>query len=199
MTQEVLNNILGIIGALTGFCGLCISIYVLHKEKIKLVVFHPANAKHSSHVGFNMSYNGTDDYGAPNYKYHPYCLLLWLRIINKSKTTTTILEMSLKVPKHKESIIYSQTSDLFDIATEYSQGAEGNVKIISSSYREKTNKLPIALKPYTVNEGYFCFLDLEHVSQKPFKAILKIKTPQKITKHKLFIIPTHPKKCNISQ
>ena len=195
MTQSLFNNILATIGAITGLSGLCISIFLLHKERIRLDVYHPSNTDDIALVGFNRTLNGYVS-GVPEYTYSPYAIKLWLRITNKSKSPTTILEMSLLVPNCKESILYSQTPNDYIIATNYTIDKNNKIDIKSNYHFPHPSKPPILLEPYTATEGDFFFLNLNKIDTKPFKAVIKIKTPQRISKHKIMINPIHPKKLN---
>lgn len=190
MKQSLLTNTLSIVGAITGLIGMFISIFVLHKEKIQLEIMHPLNTKHSCRVGFNKQ---LIDYasGIPNYSYYPYMLLIWMQITNKSKSPTTILEITLKLPNGIKSTLYSQTSNNYSLASKYSKNTDGCIKIISSwSFAE--TKLPIPFNPYSTTEGYFQFLNLDTLPNSPFKAILLIKTSQRIIKKRIKLTPTYP-------
>lgn len=194
MSQELFNNILATIGAFTGLSGFLISLYLLHKEKLKIEVFHPTGGKDSAYLGFNGVYNGRNDIGEQTSKYTPYMLFIWLQITNKSKSPTTILEMSLKLPSSGESILYSQTSDNYSIATTYTIDEYGEIKIKSNRHYPHVLKPPISLNTYSTVEGYFYFRDLQIAEQKPFTAILKLKTTQGIKKHSVTIKPNYPTK-----
>ncbi|WP_273325764.1 hypothetical protein [Vallitalea guaymasensis] len=196
LVKSQLNNVLAIIGALTGVTGLFISLYVLYKERIRIFIYHPKECE--DYVGFNIIY--TDDYlddcfDERKSNYIPYILQIWLQIINQSKTNTTIREMSLKIPKCKWSVLYSKTPNSYSIATKYTVDANDNIDV-KQSYHFDNTKPPLKLEPYGVIEGYFVFQNLEFIRDTPFKATLKIKTAQKTTRHKIIINPVHPTKID---
>lgn len=192
MTQDLFNNILAIIGTITGLSGLLVSLYLLNKQKIRFVVYHPTYEDRSSYVGFNATYIGRSEYGDLNFLYTPYLFLIWLQITNKSSSHTTILEMSLKIPNNDESILYSRTSDDFNITNEYTVDGNGNIEVKSGYYISDILKPPIAVESFSTIEGYFYFRNLNISSDKPITAVLKIKTPQGSSKNKIIIKPRFP-------
>lgn len=192
LNQSLFNNILSVIGVLTGLAGLCVSLYVLSKERIKLEVFHPTNDDASSYIGFSGIYEGQNEIGDKCVKYTGYLLFIWLRIVNQSKHPTTILELSVKIPKYEESILYSRTSDIYSVALKYKEDEVGNIDVKSSLYYDHALKLPITVAHFSTIEGYFYFRDFKEIKNKTIHAVLKIKTPQGITKHKITLAPNYP-------
>ncbi|SHO46787.1 hypothetical protein [Anaerocolumna xylanovorans] len=190
MTQELFNNILASLGAITGISGLVISLFLLVKERLKFLVIHPVNESASSFMGFNGIDVGQNDFGDEISLYTPYLLFAWLQIVNKSKTNTTILKMSIRI-NDSESVLYNRTSDNFSVAASYKQDEYDNI-FVESSYGYKHINLPIEISSFSSVEGYFFFRDLNVEKSESYKAILKIYTPQGIRNHKLVVKPQFP-------
>lgn len=192
LTQTLFNNILAVIGALTGIIGLIISLTLLSKEKLKLTIIHPTNEPYSAYAGFNGVEIGKDNYGEPISFYTPYVFFIYLQISNSSKLSTTILDMSLKIHGCDESILNKRTSDNYSITATYSSDEHDNIFVNSCYGLSDITKPPISIDSYSAIEGYFFFRDLKLDKRKSYNATLKVKTTQGIEKIKIVIKPKFP-------
>lgn len=195
-TQTLFNNILSVIGALTGIVGLVISLILLSKEKLKLTIIHPTNEPYSAYAGFNGVEIEKDTYGDPISFYTPYVFFVYIQISNSSKLSTTILEMSLKIDGCDESILNKRTSDNYSITATYNSDKHGNIFVNNSYELNNIIKLPISIDSYSAIEGFFFFRDLRLDKRKSYNATLKLITTQGTKKIKIVITPEFPELLN---
>lgn len=192
MSQELFNNILAVIGIVTGLSGLSISLFLLNKERLEFHLIHPTKDDDVCLVGFNGIPDGFLN-GCQITRYSKYMLLVWLQITNKSKTPSTILEMTLTVDKKNKSTLNSRTSLDYTIPVTYSLDDNDNLNVISGyGFYKSTLKLPVYIEPYSTIEGHFCFRDLNFDDQDCFSAKIKIKTPQGYRNFKVTLNPEYP-------
>lgn len=192
MDQAVLNNIIAIVGMLTGIAGFGLSLFVIFRDRVKLKVCHP-DIDSSSLVAFNLEHAGQDEWGNEVSRATGHIVALWLQIANASNSPTTILEMALRIDD-QESILHNKSPDYPLIAVSYSVDENDEIDIGSSRRLGGDIIKPVfKLEPYSAVEGYFVFTNLSYLSETEYKVQLAIRTTQRIIKTNFTIHPCYPK------
>lgn len=135
---------------------------------------------------------GPNCYGETNYDYRNAAIIVWLRIMNKSKNPASVIEISATTSNGEKSV-YNSNTPFHHLPVTYKL-KQGRLEGVSyGGYPPKDFIKPIFdLAPYQAVEGYCMFLDIAYEFKQNDQLTITVKTTQKTSKHKIKINPKFP-------